>query len=49
MKAMDKRVNKTNEILTGMKVLKLYGWEEAMKDIVNEHTTTCAHRVDPNP
>jgi len=34
MKAADRRVKKTNEIMQGMKVLKLYGWEMAMRDIV---------------
>ncbi|CAG2111335.1 unnamed protein product, partial [Medioppia subpectinata] len=35
MKLKDKRLKTMNEILNGMKVLKLYAWEEAFIEIIN--------------
>ncbi|CAL4110031.1 unnamed protein product, partial [Meganyctiphanes norvegica] len=35
MKNKDKRVKLMNELLNGMKVLKLYGWEKSFEDEVN--------------
>jgi hypothetical protein len=29
MKITDQRVRKTNEVLDGIKVIKLYGWEDS--------------------
>ena len=29
MKITDQRVRKTNEVLEGIKVIKLYGWEDS--------------------
>lgn len=34
MKIKDKRVKSMNEILNGMKVLKLYGWEPSFEDTI---------------
>jgi len=36
MKTKTKRIKKTNELLTGIKVLKLYAWEEAFEIIIEE-------------
>lgn len=36
MKLKDERLKMMNEILSGMKVLKLYAWEESMEKIVND-------------
>ena len=36
MKTKTKRIKKTNELLTGIKVLKLYAWEEAFEIIIQE-------------
>ena len=36
MKAKDKRVKLINEILNGMKVLKLYAWENSFEKKINE-------------
>ena len=35
MVSKDKRVRTMAEVLSGMKVLKLYSWEDAFKDKVN--------------
>lgn len=35
MKLKDERIKATNEILSGIKILKLYGWEEAFIERVN--------------
>lgn len=35
MKLKDERVKSTNEVLSGMKILKLYGWEQAFIDKIN--------------
>ncbi|KAE9547808.1 hypothetical protein FO519_008982 [Halicephalobus sp. NKZ332] len=36
MKFQDERLKMTSEVLNGMKVLKLYAWEESMKKIILE-------------
>ncbi|GIX88296.1 multidrug resistance-associated protein 1 [Caerostris darwini] len=36
MKYKDERVKLVNEVLSGIKVLKLYAWEEAFKDKINQ-------------
>lgn len=36
LKQQDTRIKLTNEILNGIKVLKLYGWEESFELIVNK-------------
>ena len=33
MKITDLRVRKTNEVLDGIKVIKLYGWEDSFTDV----------------
>ena len=42
MKITDQRVRKTTEVLDGIKVIKLYGWEESFAKVTivtNEITT----------
>lgn len=36
MKEKDKRIKLMSEILNGMKVLKLYAWEESFSNIINK-------------
>lgn len=36
MKVKDERVKSMNEILSGMKVLKLYAWEPSFEDLIDE-------------
>ena len=33
MKITDQRVRKTNEVLDGIKVIKLYGWEDSFVEV----------------
>ena len=35
MKQKDQRIKLMNEVLNGMKVLKLYAWETSFKDKIN--------------
>lgn len=40
LKVQDSRIKLTNEILNGIKVLKLYGWELSFYDIINKIRTS---------
>jgi ATP-binding cassette subfamily C (CFTR/MRP) protein 4 len=37
MEITDSRINLTSEILNGIKVLKMYGWEKAFEEIIKRY------------